>query len=104
MILYVAGPCTGYPEHNYPAFHAATEALTERGHVVLNPADIDAKCGTTPGEKSWTWYMRKALQMVTEADGVALLPGWHASKGASIEKYIADQLEMPARDLADWLA
>ena len=46
MIVYIAGPMTGLPDLNYPAFNAAEEALTAAGHAVLNPArNGSSTCG-----------------------------------------------------------
>jgi WhiB family redox-sensing transcriptional regulator len=41
MILCVAGPMTGLPEFNYPAFNAAARMLTGFGYDVLNPVDAE---------------------------------------------------------------
>ena len=97
--LYIAGPMTGLPEFNYPAFHAAAEALQVKGYATFNPADIDPG-GVT---RSWDWYMRRALKMMLDADGVALIEGWEISRGARIEKRLAYNLQMPTRTVADWL-
>jgi hypothetical protein len=35
---YIAGPMTGLPEFNFPAFHAAAASLRARGFEVENPA------------------------------------------------------------------
>lgn len=38
--LYIAGPMTGYPDANYPAFHVARDALLAHGYQVVSPADF----------------------------------------------------------------
>ena len=40
--IYIAGPMTGLPALNFPAFHAAASALRALGHQVVNPAEINA--------------------------------------------------------------
>jgi hypothetical protein len=82
MTVYIAGPMTGYPELNYPAFNAAEEKLIQRGHTVLNPANLP-DCG------SWAGYMRLSIPMVCQADVIWLLPGWERSKGACLELQVA---------------
>ena len=37
--IYLAGPMTGLPDHNFPAFRAAAEGLQQAGWEVVNPAD-----------------------------------------------------------------
>jgi len=37
--IYISGPMTGLPEHNFPAFHAAAERLRKAGWEVNNPAE-----------------------------------------------------------------
>ena len=39
MNIYVAGPMRGYPEFNFPSFHAAAAQLRAAGHTVFNPAE-----------------------------------------------------------------
>ena len=96
MILYISGPMTGLPEHNYPAFHAAEARLRDAGHNVLNPA-------RQPAQASWEDYLRRDLTQVLAAEGVALLPGWRRSRGARLEHHVAAELGMDIRDLHDWL-
>ena len=84
MIVYIAGPMTGYPDFNRAAFHLADALLTERGHIVLNPAHHPD--GLTLDE-----YMHMDLPMIDICDIVYLLKGWELSKGANIEKAYAEK-------------
>ncbi|WP_373054312.1 DUF4406 domain-containing protein [Thioalkalivibrio sp.] len=101
MTLYIAGPMTGLPDYNYPAFERARADLEAAGYEVLCPTDNGA--GTEPGSRPWSWYMRAALHQLLQADAVAVLPGWEASKGAALEVHVANSLNMPVRSLAAWL-
>ena len=38
--VYLSGPMKGYPDSNFPAFHATAAALRARGLEVVNPAEI----------------------------------------------------------------
>lgn len=104
MRIYIAGPMTGKPDWNYPAFFEAEEWLGSIGIEAINPAKAD---GDTLAEalgqagavdaptKPWTEYLRQALVQVAGADGMLLLPGWQESKGARLEVHVAKQLGMP---------
>ena len=39
--IYCAGPMTGLPELNFPAFHAEAARLRAFGYEVINPAEIN---------------------------------------------------------------
>lgn len=97
-VLYVAGPMTGLPDFNYPAFDKAGRDLQERGYAVLNPARV---FDVEPA--SWKGYMVRALADVASSDGLALLPGWENSKGARLEVQVAFALDIEVRALAAWL-
>lgn len=100
--LYIAGPMTGLPEFNYPAFNAAARDLRGRGHVALNPTlDRESPAEDPPGT-TWEDYMRAALAMVIRADGIALLPQWERSRGARLEVDVARALGMQVRRAVDW--
>ena len=101
MKVYVAGPMTGLPDFNYPAFTAAAERLTAAGHRALNPVDSET-LNDTGSPQTWDWYMRHALRMVLDADGIALLDGWEASRGARLEHHVATTLGIPVHPLTEW--
>lgn len=100
--LYIAGPMTGHPDFNYPAFNANAGLLRGAGYDVLNPVDSEHENPTPGAAQAWDWYMRRALRMLTHADGIATLDGWESSRGASLEVYIAAQLKLPIRPALDW--
>lgn len=101
MRLYIAGPMTGLPEYNYPEFNRVEEELAGKGYKVLNPARI-GESFTMPDDPSWQWFMRHALRLTVTADGVATLPGWRASRGASLEVHVALRIELPVRPWWEW--
>lgn len=85
--LYIAGPMTGLPESNYPAFNAAAARLRQLGYHVENPAEN--------GElKDWQEYMRAGIKQLISCDTIVMLEGWEKLKGATIEHYLAMQLGM----------
>lgn len=98
MRIYIAGPMTGIPEFNYPAFHTAKADLLAAGFEVRSPADH-----ALGAHLVWADYMRKDIPWLLECDAVAVLPGWEGSRGASLEIHIARALEMPVRAIEDWL-
>lgn len=90
MRLYLAGPMTGLPELNFPAFHAEAARLRAMGHDVVNPAEVNPDPGA-----AWADCMRADIRELCTCDGVALLPGWEKSRGATLEHHIAVALGMP---------
>lgn len=110
MKIYLAGPMTGIPNFNYPAFHAAAAKLRADGHFVFSPAERDMeRDGKDWGEESATGNLEEAkakgfdrrrallddLEFICrEADAVALLPGWENSTGAAAERATALALKL----------
>lgn len=104
MKYYVAGPMTGYPQFNYPAFDRAAKDLRQRGFEVVSPAELDDEItraaallssdgapgtGSTNGE-TWGDFLARDVKLVADViDGIVVLPGWQNSKGARLETFIA---------------
>jgi hypothetical protein len=99
----------GYPNFNFPAFHAAAAKLRGQGHVVFNPAEADNQkhgtdisAGNATGDvdqaaREHGFSLREALGadlawICANAEAIALLPGWMHSDGAFAEKAVADAL------------
>jgi Domain of unknown function (DUF4406) len=101
--LYIAGPMTGIPQFNFPAFHAAAKALRAEGFEVISPAEEDgpeigaAAMQSQDGQldanskiagQTWGDLLSRDVKIVADkVDGVAFLPGWARSKGARLEAF-----------------
>lgn len=97
MRIYIAGPMTGLPDFNYPAFNAAAATLRAKGHEVMNPAENPVPaCGT------WRGYMRMALAQLVQCECIVLLPGWSDSRGALIERWLAQVLQMDVAHFSEF--
>jgi hypothetical protein len=97
--LYLAGPMTGYPELNFPAFVAMASKLRAAGFEVISPNEINEVPGMT-----WADAMRKDIPALCTCQGIATLPGWRDSRGASLEVQIGRALAMEVRPAVAWLA
>lgn len=97
--LYVAGPMSGIPECNYPAFNEAAEQLSGAGFAAVNPA-----ASVTGTEAHYVDFIREDLRMMLDCDGVAVLENWWESTGARNEVQVAGLLKMPVRSITEWLS
>lgn len=87
--IYIAGPMTGVPDLNFPAFNAEAQFLRSIGFDVVNPAEVNPD-HTMP----WVECMRRDIAELMKCDAIRLLPGWENSKGATLEHHIAERLGM----------
>lgn len=81
MKWYIAGPMTGLPDLNFPAFNRAAAILRAAGYEAINPAEINPD-GATP----WQECMFRDLRELDTCDGILMLRGWENSPGAQIER------------------
>jgi hypothetical protein len=101
--IYIAGPMSGYPEFNFPAFFAAQKKLEAEGWKVWNPAGKDSESDVQKSDAYATgsdqqlmqsgWDFRKAYlwdcDKVIKGDGIYMLQGWEKSAGARGEHAVA---------------
>lgn len=78
--VYLAGPMTGLPDLNFPAFNAEAAMLRAKGLTVINPAEHGIVAGA-----EWADYLRHDLAGLMSCERIHLLPGWSKSKGANLE-------------------
>lgn len=96
--IYIAGPMSGIPDYNRPAFLTAERLLTSVGYSVWNPAR-----NGLPLDAPWDQHMRTDIAVLMTCGRLALLPGWQRSKGAGIEHDLAVSVGCDIRTVFRWL-
>lgn len=85
--VYLSGVITG--DNNYKSkFKRAEDYLKERGLEVINPAELNE------GVEGYEWqdYMKADIKALLDCDAIFLIKGYESSKGALIEKSLAEGL------------
>lgn len=96
MKIYLSGPMSGIPEYNAPAFAAYAAKYRALGHEVVSPPELDADAGDLVYESCIKRDMRVLVDGGVEA--LYMLPGWQQSKGANLEKLLAEATGIPCYD------
>jgi len=100
MKLYISGPMSGMPDHGRPAFFYAAGRLLAAGYQIVNPAALQEPVEGKP----WEAYLRVDLMaMLDGCEGVALLDGHERSRGARLERHVAEALKMPVKPVDVWV-
>lgn len=101
---YLAGPMSGIPKFNFPAFFAAATHLREFGWDIISPAEMDDEADkgialksvdgsiadhTAMSGKTWGDFLSRDVKIVADqVVGLVLLPGWEKSRGARLEVFV----------------
>lgn len=97
--IYVAGPMSGHPQFNVPAFLYAQEDLIAKDFDAILPVDLDIPSerrqllaspdGLDAAPRSWAELLAEDLKLIgdTGVEGIVVLSGWQYSKGAKLETY-----------------
>jgi len=105
MKVYLAGPMSGIPQFNFPAFFVAAEQLRADGFEVVSPAEIDneedkgAALRSPDGQsvkrtdgvsKTWGDFLARDVKLLADTgiQGIVFLPNWQNSKGAKLEAFV----------------
>ena len=103
---YIAGPMTGYEDHNYPAFYEAEEMVRAEGFEPINPARMDEEAGRNGDERELTpeeysEALGEDLEAIRGCAAIFLLPGWEDSPGAKAELALAEALGLEIFEILD---
>lgn len=100
--IYIAGPMSGIPAFNFPAFYEKAQEYEEGGWEVFNPANKDDEAGIDAEafktgdhvrandngfdfQSAYLWDISRVI----EADAIYMLKGWETSAGAVGEHAVA---------------
>ena len=102
---YIAGPMSGIPRFNIPAFDEAAKNLRAAGYNIVSPAELDDPVtremaynsldgstlkGVHPNGESWGDFLARDVKIVADkVTGIIALPGWRESRGARLEMMVA---------------
>lgn len=97
MKFYIAGPMSGYEDHNAPAFHAAQEHLEAMGvkrenifNPIISEESLMVQQGLIEGPEAYRICMRADLDWICDhATHIFMLEGWERSPGAKAEHALA---------------
>ena len=88
--IYISGQISGIREVAPELFAQAAKFLSSEGWEPVNPYDIDH----SGHEETWVAYMRADVKALCDCDAIYMLNNWKNSRGAQIERSIANHLEM----------
>lgn len=101
MKIYIAGPMSGLPHFNFPAFYAAADALRAQGYDIVSPAELDdaedaEMAKNSPDgslgsvKKTWGDFLSRDVKLLADdgINAIAFLPGWEKSRGAKLEAFV----------------
>lgn len=92
-VVYVAGPMTGVPDHNVPAFNEMAKYLRAKGLTVRNPPEINPD-----PTADYALMMARCLDAVLVCNAAVFLDGWESSRGALIEFAVLTTIGTPCYD------
>jgi hypothetical protein len=110
-VYYLAGPMSGIPQFNYPAFHRIADKLRQMGFTIKSPAELDTPEQQEEAMKShdgdasvlvrdtgitWGDTLAKDVKLVADVvDGIIAMPTWYKSRGARLEVFVANLCRKP---------
>lgn len=92
MKVYISGKISGLERDDWNnRFNHAECNLRKKGFEVLNPAKIT---DSFPKDTTWQEYLWFDIDLLKMCDSIYMLNNWETSKGANLEKTIAEYMGM----------
>jgi hypothetical protein len=92
-LIYIAGSITGIEDFK-ARFEQAKVEVAQLGYEPVSPCDVTKPFPDTGAKEIWLACMKLDIPALLNCDGIYLLRGWENSRGARLEKLIADGLDM----------
>lgn len=90
MKIYISGAISGIPVQTVTKqFKKGEDEIRDKGHEPINPLNNGLESSA-----SWIDHMRADIKMLLDCDAIYMLVGWADSRGAIIEKQLAQNLGM----------
>lgn len=94
--IYIAGKVTGLtPEQYHKNFDDAKELVQSQYHY----ADIVIPTELCNDDWSWEQSMEVCIDALWDCDAIVLMENWKDSRGAIIERKLAQKLEIPILEI-----
>jgi hypothetical protein len=106
--FYIAGPMTGIPQFNIPAFDAAAFVLRRKGYECVSPAELDdpeiraismaspdgAIATLETHGQTWGDFLARDIKLLADGDitNILVLKGWQKSRGARLQTFVGHAL------------
>ena len=88
MKIYISGQISGLNLNEAKATFKAVEGyLMETGCEVINPFNLFKEQDLT-----WSEFMVVDIKALLDCNAICMIKGWEQSKGARLEKHIAEEL------------
>lgn len=99
-VYYLAGPMSGLPQFNFPAFDSATRKLRNNDFNVVSPAELDSDAireaalasldgAPMPEHGTWADFLARDVKLIADrVTGIIFLDGWEKSRGARLEAFV----------------
>jgi hypothetical protein len=114
--IYLSGPITGKRENNKRNFSRAFSKIINLcpGVTIINPQDIALEVNAEfdklnknlfqRKKPQWNDYMKRCIPQICNATHAYFMKGWKKSKGASLERTIAESLGIPCFESIETLS
>ena len=108
-VIYIAGPMSGLPNHNIPAFVRIARFLRSEGWEVRSPVEIAFSIASEEQIERDRFVRNKVLDaelgvIRNECHAIYLLPGWETSQGARGELVMAIACKLEIIQHYDYMA